>query len=541
MKNKNKKIFMLISILSIVLFSMAVTPVELQNDTFYTIKVGEHIVQHGVDMQDPFSWHENLIYTYPHWLYDVMIYFIYAIGGFTAIYISTMAFSVILGLSLYVINIKLNKNIVVSFITTLGAMYCLESFIAARAQLVSFIIMIWIIYFIEKFLENHKIRYAIGLVISFLLVANMHVAVWPFLFILFLPYLAEYILSIDYIYLLKYLKIKLKIKKFKKKDNKEKQELYENKLEKLNKIKEKLELKRENPYKIKIVRNRNIKWLILVMVVCALTGLIAPQNTFEPYTYLVKTMMGTTTDNINEHQPIVLADEYKYPIVFVVYIFAIGFLDNKIRLADVFMLLGLSYLTIKSTRQFSLLVLIGCIIFARLLSQALDKDYKESVEKIIKELTDKLGILIFVVGIAILVVLVYDDKDQDIYINESSYPVYAAEFIKENLDLNEIKLFNEYNYGSYLLFCDIPVFIDSRADLYAPEFNGDRDIFRDFIDTEYGNADYEEMFDKYEITHVILYNDSDLNSDLEEDDNYTEIYSDAAFVIYERESAKTKN
>ena len=277
------------------------------------------------------------------------------------------------------------------------------------------------------------------------------------------------------------------------------------------------------------------------MVVCALTGLIAPQNTFEPYTYLVKTMMGTTTDNINEHQPIVLADEYKYPIVFVVYIFAIGFLDNKIRLADVFMLLGLSYLTIKSTRQFSLLVLIGCIIFARLLSQALDKDYKESVEKLIRELTDKLGILIFVVGIAILVVLVYDDKDQDIYINESSYPVYAAEFIKENLDLNEIKLFNEYNYGSYLLFCDIPVFIDSRADLYAPEFNGDRDIFRDFIDTEYGNADYEEMFDKYEITHVILYNDSDLNSDLEEDDNYTEIYSDAAFVIYERESAKTKN
>lgn len=539
---KNKKIFMIISILSIVLFSMAVTPVELQNDTFYTIKVGEHIVQNGVDMQDPFSWHENLIYTYPHWLYDVIMYAIYAIGGFTAIYISTVILSVILGLSLYVVNTKLNKNIVVSLVTTIGAMYCLESFIAARAQLVTFIIMVWVIYFIEKFLENHKLRYAIGLVISFLLVANLHAALWPFFFVLFLPYIAEFILSIDYIYIIKSFWIKLKIKRFDKKDNKEKKEAYENKLQKLNMIKEKLDAKRENPYKIKIVRNKNIKWLALVILICATTGLFTPQNTFEPYTHLVKLMTGTTTDNISEHQPIVIADEEKYSIVFAVYIFAIGFLDNKIRLADLFMLLGLSYLTIKSQRQFSLLVLIGGIIIARLLSQALEKeDYKKTVENLIKELTDRVGILIFIVAISILVVLVYDDKDQDIYINEGSYPVYAAEFIKENLDLNEIRLFNEYNYGSYLLFCDIPVFIDSRADLYSPEFNGDRDIFRDFIDTEYQHADYEEMFDKYEITHVILQNDSDLKSDLDDDDNYTEIYSDAAFVIYERESAKTKN
>ena len=42
----------------------------------------------------------------------------------------------------------------------------------------------------------------------------------------------------------------------------------------------------------------------------------------------------------------------------------------------------------------------------------------------------------------------------------------------QNLDVKNIKLFNEYNYGSYLLYKGIPVFIDSRADLYAPEFNG---------------------------------------------------------------------
>lgn len=37
-----------------------------------------------------------------------------------------------------------------------------------------------------------------------------------------------------------------------------------------------------------------------------------------------------------------------------------------------------------------------------------------------------------------------------------------------------MKIYNEYNYGSYLLFRGIPVFVDSRADLYTPQFNGEK-------------------------------------------------------------------
>lgn len=531
---KNKRIFIIISVVSVVLFSMALAPVELQNDTFYTIKIGEHILENGVDMQDPFSWHDNLIYTYPHWLYDVFIYLIYAVGGLTGIYISTLVLSSVLGLSIYAVSYKLNKNLIVSFVATMGAMYCLENFIAARAQLVSFIIMVWVIYFIEKFLETRKKRYAIGLVVSFLLVANLHAATWPFFFVLFLPYIAEFVLSIDYIYILKKRKINKKILKAKKLGNSEISIELERKLEKLDKRKAELDLKKENPYKIKITRNKNIKWLILVIVICALTGLLTPQNTFEPYTHLVKLMTGTTTDNISEHRPIVLADKVKYPAVFVLIFTAIGFLDNKIRLSDLFMLGGLSYLTIISRRQYSLLVLIGVFILVRLISQTLEKHYPKFTEKAIEELTDILGMGILVIAVAIISVLVYDDKYNQIYVNEGTYPVNAAQFINEKLDKKNIKLFNEYNYGSYLLYQDIPVFIDSRADLYSPEFNGDRDIFRDFIDAEYGHKNYEDIFRKYGITHVILRKNCELDKSVSRNANYKKIYSDAAFVIYEK-------
>ena len=71
--------FNILAIICIAIFCFALAPKTLQNDTFYTIKIGEHIIQNGIDKVDAFSWHE-LAYTYPHWLYDVCIYLIYSVG-----------------------------------------------------------------------------------------------------------------------------------------------------------------------------------------------------------------------------------------------------------------------------------------------------------------------------------------------------------------------------------------------------------------------------------------------------------------------------
>ncbi len=69
--------FHVLAIICIIIFSAAMAPKTLQNDTYYTISIGEHIMENGLDRQDPFSW-QDLKYTYPHWLYDVFIYQIYS-------------------------------------------------------------------------------------------------------------------------------------------------------------------------------------------------------------------------------------------------------------------------------------------------------------------------------------------------------------------------------------------------------------------------------------------------------------------------------
>ena len=157
--------FTILAIVLIAIFCIALTPITFQNDTYYTIKVGEHIAQYGIDNQDPFSWHEDLSYTYPHWAYDLITYYIYNVFGFVGIYVTTCILSVILGISIFLINKKLAKNQIFSFLITIGVMYIIRSYIAARAQLLTFILFILIIFLIEKFIETKKKRYGIGLII----------------------------------------------------------------------------------------------------------------------------------------------------------------------------------------------------------------------------------------------------------------------------------------------------------------------------------------------------------------------------------------
>ncbi len=80
--------FIIMAIICICLFSAIIVPKGLQNDTFYTIKLGELILNNGIDMQEHFAWHEGLPYTYPHWLYDVGLYLVSSNFGYTGLYIS---------------------------------------------------------------------------------------------------------------------------------------------------------------------------------------------------------------------------------------------------------------------------------------------------------------------------------------------------------------------------------------------------------------------------------------------------------------------
>ena len=545
-----------IAIVSIIIFAFSITPITFQNDTYYTIAIGKHILENGIDMQDPFSWHENLPYTYPHWAYDTGTYIIYnlgeniGIGGFTAVYIATVVLSVILGIVIYLVNSKLSKNNIISFLVTLGVLYLLKNYIAARAQLVTFILFALTILFIENYIETNKRIFLFGLLAISTLIANIHVAVWPFYFVLFLPYIAEYIMASiiesDLFYKMQVRRFKGKIEKLYK-SGKENQAIeLEVQLEKIKenhlKVLEKEREIRKNPYKIKIKKETATKGLIVILFISVFTGLLTPLGT-TPYTYLVKTMQGNTTNNISEHLPLTLINNIPIMVVLVMFLVILIFTDTKIKLRDLFMLSGLVLLAFMTRRQTSLLVLIGSFIFSKLVASMFEKYAPEAKNELLSALNNKKVDAIVILLVIIMSLGMYSGKIGNRFVSKKNYPVEATEWILQNLDVKNMKLFNEYNYGSYLLYKGVPVFIDSRADLYAPEFNGKRaengeydgrDIFTDFIKTSSMERYYEDTFKKYDITHIILKKKSKLNTFISNDSGFLEMYNDDNFVVYER-------
>ena len=89
--------------------------------------------------------------------------------------------------------------------------------------------------------------------------------------------------------------------------------------------------------------------------------------------------------------------------------------------------------------------------------------------------------------------------------------------------------FNDYMWGGYLVYKDIPVFIDGRADVYWR----DSDVFQDHSSVTRFLKDPIEIFDKYNVEQVII----EVNSPLEiylHRLGWVEKYRDETAVIFLR-------
>ena len=479
MKKKNI-IFLIMLIITLLSLAYALPIVCFENDTFYSIKIGEYIVKHGIDMIDHFSWIPNLAYTYPHWLSDTIIYLVHHLFGNFGVYVFVLSmFFALLSLMYYVCKKISGKNYL-AFLTVVFLGISLGDYATARAQIFSYPLLLLILYSINKLRESNNRKYLILLFVSSLLIANVHVAVWPFVTVLFLPYIVS-----DIVYLI------------------------------TNKFKYNV----SDHFNIEVEKS-SLKLTLLALLICLSTGFMTP-NFLVPFTYYINTARGISLSNINEHLPITIEG---FPHVFIMLLFVVIVLlhKNKKIFSDVLLLSGLFLLSFLSRRNYYLLSILGCLPIIRML-----KDINfVYLEYVLSHIVFRIILISLMIS---LVIVFYNRKKDDPFIKDE-YPIEAVNYIKENLDVDNIKLFNEYNYGSYLILNDIKVFIDSRADLYLEEFNKDCHIFEDFINID---KNYNIIFEKYGATHVLISNGNRVNGYLRNDSNYKELYKDDHFSLYE--------
>ena len=486
-----KRKYRFFGLISILFLCIGLTYKYFQTDTFYMIKLGDFIYHNGIDFLDHYCWVTRLPYTYPHWLYDLFVYFVYSRFNYYGIYVSTIITFIFLIFAIYYVNLKLNKNEFFSIIVSIICIFRLSMFAVARAQLISLICFVLEFYFIYRIIETGKKRYSVGIFLLCILVANVHATVWPFFFILFLPFFAEHIISLvgkKYFHLSSFFKLKIE----------------------------------EIPH---------IKMLFFTFLISLFLGIFSPSKIC--YTYIFKVIMGNSQKLLSEHLPLTVIEHPFFLVSILILLIVLIFTDTKIYLRELLMIGGITFMCLTSVRHLSFFYSIVVIIIGVICVRCLNDKGDVTFDTLGRMLLGKkiiYCILLLLIGIFSYFQFFTHSKEE--FILKKDYPVGAVQYIKNNLDYQNLKIYNGYNYGSYLLFNDIPVFIDARCDLYLKEFNGMN--YSIFDKMENMPRNYEKEFKKMGVTHVLVSKEENLFLILRKDIHYKILYQDKYFILFEK-------
>ena len=493
--NVKQLIKTIIFILIIFIFSIVIIPKNFQNDLFFDLKTGESILKHGIDFKDHFSFIPNLVYLYHHYLYDIVINFIYSLLSYKGIFLFFLFIFTLFGISVFYVNKKRTNSNIMSLIVSIFTMYVSCYAFQSRVQSITYILFFLEVYFINKLYDTGRKRYVIYLTLISILIANIHMPLWIFTLILFLPHLLELIVC----------NLKKLLKIF---DN-----------------------------KIIFKKPKNVKIFIITFIIILFTGLITPLKLY-PYTFFTKTLFNGTYNFISEMTKTVLISDYFEIYLLILFLLLLCIKKIKLRLSDFGLFLGLFLFSLIANRNIIYVHIFFPTLIVKIIYESIQvpRVNIKRINKLIKKVNYNIVLsftficLIFISGY-FMCKLDLANNDFDI---KNEYPVLSVEFIKKNLDYKNIKLYNEFNYGSYIEFNDIPVFIDSRAEVYMKEFNGGIDVISNFLDIN-EISKYENVFEKYQFDYALVYNESNIYYYLNSNPNFKIIFrEEPIYVLFKR-------
>ena len=107
------------------------------------------------------------------------------------------------------------------------------------------------------------------------------------------------------------------------------------------------------------------------------------------------------------------------------------------------------------------------------------------------------------------------------------YPSDAVDAILDS-ELADARGYNDYGWGGYLIWRDIPVFIDGRADVYGDDF------LRLYFQAEDAEPGWREPLDSFDVQYALMAPGVPLGVILDEAPEWTSIYLDDVAEIFVR-------
>jgi len=226
---------------------------------------------------------------------------------------------------------------------------------------------------------------------------------------------------------------------------------------------------------------------------------------------------------IQEFKPLSISLDGGWSFVYIAIVITLMFIGRKkIHLEDILLILGTLFMSLTAFRYVSLFIICSSVILRNDLSKLFK--FNELDNKALK------ATAIIVFGLITVSLFVKYIKNEYEYVAREIYPVKATEFLKDKIDSSS-RIFNYYDWGSYLMLNNIKVYMDSRCDLYTKEYNG-TDIANDYIKISNCDKEYNKIIEKYNLNTFIIPVNTPLETLLEGNKQYERIYTDDIAVIF---------
>jgi hypothetical protein len=112
-------------------------------------------------------------------------------------------------------------------------------------------------------------------------------------------------------------------------------------------------------------------------------------------------------------------------------------------------------------------------------------------------------------------------------VEQRHYPAAALAYVRE-AGLESARVYNSYNWGGYLAWRGIPVYIDGRADVYGDAF------MEQYVRAFHVEPDWRAPLDEYEVEVVLIERGGSLAALLHESEEWTRVYQDDLAAVFVR-------
>ena len=464
MKNKRDNTIFTILIISIT-FGLMVF-LRSDPDALWHFSAGKYMVDHHqILTHDVFSWYLAGKYWMSHeWLFEVIIYLYYSI--FSDKYLIIFSLVNVLGLLLliyYTNKDDIIKNKVFSLFW-LTFSIIIGPYIVGRPQLISYILLALTIYLLKDLYDNKDSKKIYFLPLIGIIWSNVHGGSSN------LIYIYTFIFMICSLFTFKF-----------------------SKLESTRKSK------------------KQILTYLIIGLLCMLTININPHG-FKMFLYPYQNLNDSfMVNNITEWRATSLAITADlFYVGFVFFIFMVMLLSKKkIRLLDFIIFLSVVFLGFRSVRFWAYTYIIMSYFIYYYIPKRKDDPGTQEI------------IMLISIGLLIVFGLSY----KNIYKN--THKLNISEKMINRIKYEKPKrLYNVYDLGGELIYNDIKVFIDGRADLYS-KYN-----FMDAVNISRLGGDFKERIKYYNFDYLLVNSDFQLQYYLNNSDEFELIYSDKGIYLY---------